>query len=247
VRVREEEAVVMTMMRKSFGCRAVAASVAWTAAGILSACAQGVDPGSSLTSSGEALQSVVGCQADQQVCVAAAKSPSDVTACNANLRSCLMALLPEGGLLPPPLPPLSVGLDATAPGLPPPGGGFLPPSLPDAGPALPPPPPILDAGPLLPPPSFPDAGPPQLPPPPSFPDAGLPGAPPNGPGLPPQLACQVDLQRCLLSQASPPSCADQARMCLTAAVQAQCDAQQKACLAAGIPQAACSAQRQACH
>jgi hypothetical protein len=240
---------MMITVNKSFCRRAVGASVAWTAAGVLSACAQGLDPGSSgaSTSSSEALQSVIGCQADLQACVAAAKSPSDVTACNAQLRSCLIALLPEGGLPSPQLPPLSGGLDGAAPGLPPPGAGFPPLTFPDAGLLLPPPP-LLDAGPLPPPPSLLDAGPPQLPPPPSLPDAGLPGIPPpNGVGLPPQLACQADLQRCLLSQASPPSCADQARMCLTAAVQAQCDAQEKACLAAGIPQPACSAQRQACR
>jgi hypothetical protein len=209
----------------------------------------------------------MGCQSDQQTCVAAAKALSDVTQCDQQLRSCLMSLLPEGGLAGPTFPALPGLFDAAPPftfpnlpGLNLPGFPqlpLLPPfgdagllqlpliPLPDAGLRLPPPLAFPDAG-LFPRLPFPDAGaPPPLTPPmlPTLPDAGLLGAPG---GLPAQLQCQADLQSCLFSQTPATTCADNARTCLTAAVQAQCDAQEQACLAAGIQQSICTAQRQAC-
>jgi hypothetical protein len=259
---------------RKVGSVGVIVGVSYAGAAVLLACGQGpTAPASTLTTSSEALQTVLGCQSDWQTCDAAAKSVSDVTQCDQQLRSCLMSLLPEGGLAGPSLPTLPNPFDAAPPlltppnfpglnlpgfprlGLPPPFGDAglpqLPPLLlPDAGFRLPPLLAFPDAGllPRLPP--FPDAGallPPFTPPTPpvlpGLPDAGLPGAPG---GLSAQLMCQVDLQNCLLSQTPPTTCADNARTCLTAAAKAQCDAQEQSCLAAGIQQAVCTAQRQAC-
>jgi hypothetical protein len=239
----------MVAIRKVRGVIVIASAACAGAVGI-SACGQGASQSSrTLTGPIDALQTVIGCQTDRQTCVAAAMSISDVTQCDQQLRDCLMTLLPEGGLAGPPFPP-PFAFDAAPP-------VFTPPNLPnpfallfgDGGlalPRLPFPFPFPDAGlQLPPPPSFPDAGF-QPPPPPMLPEAGLPGAPTPGGGLPPQFACQVDLQNCLFSQTAPATCADNARMCLSSASTARCDAQEQACVDAGVAQAVCTAQRQAC-
>jgi hypothetical protein len=244
----------MVPIRK-VGSVVVVVQAACACAVSMSACGQGANQSSgTLRSSTEVvLQTLIGCQTDQQTCVAAATSISDVTQCDQQLRSCLTSLLPEGGVGGPPFPQLPGAFDAAPP-------PFTPPSFPSINlPTFPQLPPLLfgDGGVVLQRIPFPDAGL-QLPPPPFFPDAGFPTPPPlvlpdaglsatTPPGgLPPQLACQVDLQSCLFSQTAPMTCADNARTCLTAAAQAQCDAQEQACVAAGVSQAVCTAQRQAC-
>ncbi len=189
------------------------------AAGVMTACSFAADPSSteSSSSSNEALNTVVSCQNANRGCEAASKTPSDLASCRRELQSCLMSLLPTGGL--PPVPP---ELDAGFPPRPP------RPTLPDAGfPGRP----VrgFDAG-------FPVV-PPVTPPPITLPDAGM----------PPQRACLEDLQTCLFSKTDPATCATDVRTCLTAAVAAQCDDQEKGCLARKIPQAVCDAQRKDCH
>jgi hypothetical protein len=235
---------------RKVGSVIVIASVAGAGAAIFPACGQGSDESSStLTSSRRLLQTVLGCQSAGQTCVAAAMSIMDVSQCDQQLRSCLLSLLPEGGLAGPAFPTLPA-FDAAPPTftLPIPqfdGGLRLPPPLSflDGGFTLTPLPAFPDGG--FAPPPFPDGGftLPTPPAPPAFPDAGLP-TPPGG--TPPQLACTANLQQCLGAQTSPTTCAGNASTCLSGALKAQCDAQDQTCLDAGVPQAACSAQRQTC-
>ena len=187
-----------------------------TAAGMLLACSQAADPGSTLESDGpsEALQTVIGCQTEAFACAADAQAPAGLTSCNSSLRSCLASLLPDAGPFPP-LPILRLPFDA----------GLRP---------LLPPLPLFDAG--LPPfPRF-DAGILRPPPPVVFPDAGV----------SPAAACIADLQKCLTTTFNVMTCATDARTCLTAADKPRCDAQQAACTASGAPKALCDAQRAAC-
>jgi len=187
--------------------RAVAVSLAWSAVPALSACAPDPDapPADSSGSSGEALR-VMDCQSAAQSCLSGAQSPSGLTGCDTQLRTCLFAAVPDAGALPSPWsfdggPSQPVpGPGISAPSLP--DGGFTPPLLPDAG---------------ITPLSFPDGGFLPLP----FPDSGVPG-PVNRDGGAASAGCEDDLRRCLGSATSPMTCADQALACL--AGPTQCDA-----------------------
>jgi hypothetical protein len=188
---------------------------AWLLCG-LSACGQGAEPQTSEStgSTTDALNGVLGCQAQAFACAAdAAASPAAVTSCESDLRTCLMGLLPDAGTLPT-LP--------TLPGLPTRDAG-LPTKPLDAG--LPTKP--LDAG-------LPTK--PGLPAPPTLPDAGLPAQTVClldlqsclGAGTTP-TTCATAAQTCLTA-AGQAQCDDQEKACLAAGVPAAaCDAQRKAC------------------
>ncbi len=193
----------------------------WVAAATaVSACSQAADPEGTELSSGstDALNTVISCQMTDQTCRTTAKSATDRAACQTDLESCLMSLLPDAGGLPPLEPPRF-------------DGGLL---------MRPPPPPLTfpDAGLPRPPVRGFDGGLPVLPPPPvSIPDGGVLD----------QRRCLDDMQKCLLSKTDPSTCATDARTCLTAVATAQCDDREKACLDAKLPQAFCDAQRKACR
>jgi hypothetical protein len=188
---------------------------AWLLCG-LSACGQGSEPrtSESTSSTTDALNGVLGCQAQAFACAAdAAPSPAAVTSCQSDLRSCLMGLLPDAGALPPqPSPPTLPGLPTLDAGLP-------------TLPGLPTKP--LDAG-------LPTK--PGLPAPPTLPDAGFPTQAQClldlqiclGAGTTP-TTCATTAQTCLKA-AEQTQCDDQEKACLAAGLPAAaCDAQRKAC------------------
>jgi len=189
---------------------------AFTAAGLLFACSQAADPGSTLESDGtsEALQTVIGCQTAAFACAADAQAPSGLTSCNTGLRSCLASLLPDASG-PLPLPVLRLPFDA----------GLRPPRVPPL--------PVFDAG--LPFRPF-DAGI-LRPPPIAFPDAGAASAATCIVDLQRCLTTTFDVTKCAadartcLTAADQPRCDAQLAACTASGVpKALCDAQRAACL-----------------
>jgi hypothetical protein len=184
-----------------------------TAGGLLFACSQAADPGSTLESDGtsEALQTVIGCQTAAFACAADAQAPSGLTSCNSGLRSCLASLLPAaGGPLPVPRLPFDAGL--------------RPPVLT---------PPVFDAG--LPFRTF-DAGIPR-PPPVVLPDAGASSAFACIADLQRCLTttfdatkCAADARACLTAADKARCDAQQAACTASGAPKALCDAQRAGCL-----------------
>ena len=199
---------------------AVLAPLAWAVASVLTGCAAESDP-SSIATTSEALQSVMGCQLAASQCNFKAKAPSDALACDTQLHACLAGLLPDGGSSQAtPAWPFDAGrkLLCDDSGLTPPAfDAGLPPELgldaalasslaTDAALPLPV---IADSG--LPPALTLDAG--------SAPGAAFPqnAAPADG-GATSLLGCLDTLGQCLSSKTLPMDCADQACTCLKSAM-----------------------------
>lgn len=186
-----------------------------TGAGLLLACSQAADPGSTLESDGpsEALQTVIGCQTEAFACAAEAGAPAGLTSCNSGLRACLASLLPDAGPFPPPPVP-RLPFDA----------GLRPPL---------PPLPSFDAG--LPFPRF-DAGIPRPPPPVVFPDAGVSPVAACVADLQKCLSttfnvttCAADARTCLTAADKARCDAQEAACTARGAPKAICDAQRAGC------------------
>jgi hypothetical protein len=201
---------------------AVLAPLAFAMASVLTGCAADGDT-SSIATTSEALQNVMGCQMAASQCNFMAKTPTEALACDAQLHACLAGLLPDGGAsqstslwpfdagrkllcddagLPTPafdagLPP-ELGLDAALASSLAPDAALALPAIADAG--LPTPPtPALDAG------SAPGTGSPQN------------AAPADG-GAMTLFGCLDTLGQCLSSRTLPMDCADQACTCLKSAI-----------------------------
>ncbi len=203
--------------------RALALGVAWSASAATPACApdDAAPPADSSSDSVQALARVTGCESAAASCVTASKSASDLAACDAQLRTCLFAALPDAGsLLEPPSFPLDpdasptlaeAGLPtlfdaAIAPPILPDAGGLTPPSPSEAGVA---PPYLTDAG--ITAPALPDAAPPMI-------------AIVGDGGALTTLGCDDAMRACLRSGSPAMQCADGVRVCLAAVPHALCDA-----------------------
>jgi hypothetical protein len=185
------------------------------AGGLLLACGQAnptstFGPGSP-DSTTDALNTVIGCQAQAFACATDAQAPAGLTSCNGELRSCLATLIPDAGGFAFPQPPL---LD----------GGFQPPVLT---------PPAFDAG--LPVRTF-DAGLLQ-PPPVVFPDAGAASQQGCLADLQTCLTTTFDVTKCATDARTCLTAADQARCdaqqaacTASGAPKPLCDAVRAACL-----------------
>jgi len=186
------------------------------AGGLLLACGQAADPTSTFGSGSpesttDALNTVIGCQAQAFACAADAQAPAGLTSCNGELRSCLASLVPDAGGFTFPQPPRF-------------DGGFQPPVLT---------PPAFDAG--LPVRTF-DAGILQ-PPPLVLPDAGATSQQACLADLQMCLTTTFDATKCATQARTCLTAVDQARCgaeqaacTASGAPKPLCDAERAACL-----------------
>jgi hypothetical protein len=204
------------MHNRIFGpAAAFGACSVWLACG-LSACGQsaGPQPPESSASSTDALNGVLGCQADAFACAADAQALPANIACQDALRSCLLSLLPDAALVPTLPTPPTLPTQPTLPPLPPlptfDAGFPTRPTLPN-----PPAPPAFDAGPA------PTGLPPQAQCLASTQACLASGTMPS--------SCATTAQACLTAAAQT-LCDEQEKACLAGGLpQALCDAQRKAC------------------